>query len=148
MAIYTDKSEITDITIVNIKTDSAEWEIWLNPYLLRADSWFIERCEELGVSEADILTYADGQKFSVIATLRYWVYLEVFAELRANGIVDTDDYNSKIKGEYGYKALFDEYNSKLTDGLVTGQPAEINKSKRTGRRVILAADVEGETIDE
>lgn len=148
MAVYTDSSEITDITIRSIKSDQTEWENWLETYLLRADAWFLERCEELAVAATDVTTYADGQKFSVIATLRYWVYLEVFAELRANGIVDTDDYNSKIKGEYGYVSLFDQYNKKLSSGVVGGGAAEIDVNTMTSRRITLNADYNGKTIDD
>ena len=148
MAVYTDSSEITDITIKNIKTDDAAWQLWIETYLLRADEWFLERCEELGVAAADVTTYAEGQKFSVIATLRYWVYIEVLGELRANGIVDTDDYNSKIKGEYGYYSLFDKYNKKLSVSVVGGGAAEIDRNTMTSRRITLQADVEGETLDD
>ena len=148
MAIYTDKSEITDILIAEFIQDQTEWSNWIETYLLRADAWYLERTEELGVNVADVVTYADGQKYTVIALLRYWVYLEVLTEFRANGTIDIDDYNSKIGGEDGYKALFEKYDNKLTDRLVKGEEPELNKFKRTGKRIVLADDYYGSDYDE
>ena len=65
MAVYTDESEITDLLIKNIKRTPADFTTFINTYLLRADEWYIERAEELGVEESDIITYAAGQKQSV-----------------------------------------------------------------------------------
>ena len=143
MAIYTDKSEITDILITNHIQDQTEWNTWIETYLLRADMWYVERCLELGVDESDIMIYSDlvtNKVFTPIALLRYWVYIEVLTEFKANGLLDIDDYNSKIGGENGYKAMFDKYNNKLTSRLVVGEKPAINKFKRTGRRISLQAD--------
>ena len=107
MAVFASKDELSDILIVNIKRDATAYANWIETYLLRADKWYIERCEELGVDETDIITYVEGQKGSVEALLRNWVYIEVLTDLKSNGLIDTDDYNSKINGQYGYKSMFD-----------------------------------------
>ena len=140
MAVYTVKSEITDILIVNHIEDDVEWGNWLETYLLRADKWFIERAAELSVEESSIITYAQGQRYGVISLLRYWVYIEVLTEMRANGDLTTDDYNTKIKGDGGYQDLFDKANNKLSYEVVIGELPKVNPVARTGRRIMLDAD--------
>ncbi len=147
MAVYTDESEITDYLITGIKSVPAEFTAFINTYLLRADEWYIERTEEMGVELADVVTYASGNmKGSVKKLLRTYVYIEALTDLKSNGIVTTDDYNSKIGGEgsygeVGYLVDFNSLNSSLTIEKIKGEtPAIVDTTSMTGQRVTLEAD--------
>jgi len=146
MAIYIDESEITDYLIKGVKDESTEFTSFINTYLDRADEWYIERAEEMGVVETDIPTYSQGMKGSVKKLLRTFVYIEALTDLKSNGIVTTDDFNSKLGGEgsygeVGYLSDFENLNNSLTiEKILNIPPKNIDTISRTGLKITLEAD--------
>jgi len=146
MATYIVESEITDYSVRSVKADAGEFTSFIDTYLNRADKWYIERAEELGIEEIDIITYSQGMKNSVIKLLRTYVYIEVLTDLKSNGIVTTDDYNSKLGGEgsygeVGYLVDFNNLDISLTrEKILNLPPSVVDTTALTGHRVTLEAD--------
>ena len=138
MAIYTDESEITDILIKNIKRDPTEFTTFINTYLLRADAWYIDRANTMGVGTDDIATYTEGQKYSVISLLRYFVYIEALRDLFSVNTVSDDDYFKKLDL---FQTEFSKYNDSLTREEVVGGDPIINPIKLTAQKVTLQVDL-------
>jgi hypothetical protein len=145
MAVYTDESEITDLLIKNIKRDAGAFTTFINPYLLRADAWYIDRAEDFGIDEGDIITYAQGQKYKVKELLRYFVYIEVLKDLYSINQINDDDYFKKYSH---YKKNFESLDNGLTFELVLGLEPKLNPIKITGRRITLQADLYDTTSSE
>lgn len=143
MAIYTDESEITDYLITSVKKN--DFTNFINTYLLRGDSWFIDRCELLGVAEDDIVTYAEGQKYGVIQLLRVFVYIEALKDLYSINLITDDDYFKKLEE---YRTEFEKLDNALTYEMVIGDLPVVNPIKRTGRRITLQTDLYNTTSNE
>ena len=138
MAIYTDESEITDILIKNIKRNPIDFTAFVDAYLLRADAWYIDRANTMGVSTDDIVTYAEGQKYNVVSLLRYFVYIEALKDLFSVNAINDDDYFRKLNY---FKSEFSKYNDSLTVEEIKGEDPKINKIRLTAQKITLAADL-------
>ncbi len=138
MAVYIIENEITDFLITGVKDDASCFTEFIDVYLDRADNWYIDRAELFGVAEADIVTYAEGQKYKVVELLRVFVYIEALKDLYSINLISDDDYFKKLDE---YRKDFDNLNNSLTREDIIGDLPIVNPIRRTGRKITLQADL-------
>jgi len=85
--------------------------------------------------------------------LRIYTYIEALNDLKSNGIVSTDDYNSKLYGvagtdNVGYLKEFENLDNSLTYEKIMNLLPKVDTIRRTGLRVSLQADLTGDTSSE